>query len=54
MQLRLRTLMLAVALLAVGLAAPDPPLALALIFTCPLWFVLWASRRPRSQDAPAD
>jgi len=50
-RLRLRTLMLIVALVALGLASDDPVLALLLIASCPLWFVAIVSRwdaKPRS------
>jgi hypothetical protein len=55
MRLRLRSLMLIVALLALGFASPDPVLALTLIFTCPIWFVVLAAKlRDRPPLAPAE
>ena len=55
MRWRLRSLMGFVALLALGFAAPDPVMALTLIFTCPVWFVVIAAKlRTRSPIAPAE
>jgi hypothetical protein len=36
--------MIIVGLLALGLAAPEPPLALTLIFTCPIWLIVVARK----------
>lgn len=51
MRLTVRTLMLLVALVGLGLASPEPVLALTLIFTCPLWLVVYA-RRTRATERP--
>lgn len=53
MRVRLRTLLLFVALLALGFASDDPVLAILLICSCPLWFVVIVSRRPGGSRPPA-
>ena len=53
MRWRVRTLMGIVALVSVGLAMPDPVMAITLIFTCPLWFVLIAAKG-RAQAPESD
>ena len=45
MQIRVRTLMVVVALLALGFASSDPVTALLLIFSCPLWIVRFVRMR---------
>lgn len=50
MRIRVRTLMIVVALMAFGFATTDPMLVLLLIFGCPLWFVLFV-RMQGEQDA---
>jgi hypothetical protein len=56
MRFQLRTIMVFILLLAIGFAAPNPVLALTLIFTCPLWLVLIAykQRKKPAQSCAAD